>query len=65
MMNPISSQLRLHVFSCKTTAFKKGIKRTHFDALFGKYATVGLTSETKIPNAILLAFDVYVVIVLV
>jgi hypothetical protein len=37
----------------KNSALNKGIGRTHYEALFGKCATVGLTSETKIPKEIL------------
>jgi hypothetical protein len=49
-MNRISGQLGLNLSSCKkNSALNKGIGRTHYEALFGKCATVGLTSETKIP----------------
>ena len=53
-MNRISGQLGLNLSSCKkNSALNKGIGRTHYEALFGKCATVGLTSETKIPKEIL------------
>jgi hypothetical protein len=41
----------------KSSALNKGIGRTHYEALFGKCATVGLTSETKIPKEILLTLE--------
>jgi hypothetical protein len=37
----------------KNSALNKGIGRTPYEALFGKCATVGLTSETKILKEIL------------
>jgi hypothetical protein len=38
------------VQSQTNSALTKGIGQTPYEALFGKCATVGLTSETKIPN---------------
>ena len=37
----------------QNSALIKGIGRSPYEALFGKCATVGLTSETKIPKEIL------------
>jgi hypothetical protein len=39
------------------SALNNGIGRTPYEALFGKCATVVLTSETKIPKEILLTFE--------
>jgi hypothetical protein len=39
------------------SALNKGIGRSPYEALFGKYATVGLTSETKIPKEILATLE--------
>jgi hypothetical protein len=41
----------------KNSALNKGIGRSPYEALFGKYATVGLTSETKIPKEILATLE--------
>ena len=52
-MNQISGQLGLNLSSCKKkSALNKGIGRMPCEALFGKCATVGLTSEIKIPAAL-------------
>jgi hypothetical protein len=39
------------------SALNKGIGRSPYEALFGKYAIVGLTSETKIPKEILATLE--------
>jgi hypothetical protein len=41
----------------KNSALNKGIGRSPYEALFGKCATVGLTSETKIPKEILATLE--------
>ena len=41
----------------KKSALNKGIGRSPYEALFGKYATVGLTSENKIPKEILVTVE--------
>ena len=44
----------------KNSALNKGIGRSPYEALFGKCATAGLTSETKIPKEILVTLNVRV-----
>lgn len=41
----------------KKSALNKGIGRSLYEALFRKFATVGLTSETKIPKEILATLE--------
>ncbi|XP_071149089.1 SCAN domain-containing protein 3-like [Mytilus edulis] len=41
----------------KNSALNKGIGRSPYEALFGKCATIGLTSETKIPTEILMTLE--------
>ena len=41
----------------KNSALNKGIGRSPYEALFGKCATVGLTSVTKIPKEILTTLE--------
>ena len=41
----------------KNSALNKGIGRSPYEALFGKCATIGLTSETKIPKEILMTLE--------